>query len=223
MEQHIVKVISVEKITHDVLKIVTIKPNGYTFIPGQATEVAINKPGWQEQKRPFTFTGLPDDDHLEFIIKTYPSHKGMTNELLNLKPNNELLIHDVWGAISYQGNGVFIAGGAGITPFIAILRDLEKKNQMKGNSLIFSNKTKGDIILEQYFEKILDSSFINILSNEELEGFNHGIITQDFLMANVHNLSEKFYVCGPIPMIEAVINHLTQMGVDKSNIVLEEM
>ncbi len=223
MEQHIVKVISVEKITHDVLKIVTIKPNGYDFIPGQATEVAINKSGWQEQKRPFTFTSLPVDEHLEFIIKTYPANKGMTNELLDLKSGDELLIHDVWGAISYQGKGVFIAGGAGVTPFISILRDLERRNELAGNSLIFANKTKGDIILEQYFDKILGPSFINILTHENIEGYHYGSLTQDFLMANVNNLTESFYVCGPIPMIEAVINHLTQMGVDRSKIVLEEM
>jgi predicted ferric reductase len=39
-----------------------------------------------------------------------------------LKHGDELIIRDVWGAIEYKGEGVFIAGGAGVTPFIAILR-----------------------------------------------------------------------------------------------------
>ena len=100
------------------------------------------------EKRPFTFTCLPDDDYLEFTIKTYPSHKGVTNELLQLKQNDELILHDVFGAIAYKGEGVFIAGGAGVTPFISIFRFLRSKNEVGGNKLIFANKAKADIILE---------------------------------------------------------------------------
>jgi ferredoxin-NADP reductase len=45
MTHHIVKINSIKHITHDVLQIVTEKPQKYTFTPGQATEVAINKDG----------------------------------------------------------------------------------------------------------------------------------------------------------------------------------
>lgn len=55
MEQHLVTVKSVEKVTHDVLGIATTKPEGYTFNPGQATEIAINKPGWEEAGRTIYF------------------------------------------------------------------------------------------------------------------------------------------------------------------------
>jgi ferredoxin-NADP reductase len=84
MKQFTVKAKSIQQLTHDVLQVVTEKPPEYSFTPGQATEIAINKNGWRDKKRPFTFTGLPDSDFLEFIIKTYPSHKGVTNELLKL-------------------------------------------------------------------------------------------------------------------------------------------
>ena len=124
MPQYNVIVKSVDKVTHDVLSIVTEKPHSFNFIPGQATEVSINKNGWQDEKRPFTFTCLPENDYLEFTIKTYPSHKSVTNELLNLKKNDELTLHDVFGAIAYKGKGVFVAGGAGVTPFICIFRYL---------------------------------------------------------------------------------------------------
>ncbi len=125
MESHIVKIKSIGKVTHDVLKIRLDKPDNYDFTPGQATEVAINKDPWTEERRPFTFTCLPEDNYLEFTIKTYPSHKGVTNELLHLQPGDELILHDVWGAIAYKGEGVFIAGGAGVTPFISIFRYLK--------------------------------------------------------------------------------------------------
>ena len=146
-EEHIVRITNIESVTHDVRRYQFEKPQGYTFKPGQATEVAINKEGWKEERRPFTFTSLNTDPYLEFTIKSYNDHPGVTNELGKLKVSDELIIHDVWGAIEYKGPGYFIAGGAGITPFIAILRQLHKDGKLGKNKLFFSNKTSNDIII----------------------------------------------------------------------------
>lgn len=81
--KHIVKIKLIEKVTHDVLKVVTDKPMEYNFTPGQATNISINKNIWKEKKSPFTFTCLPEVEYLEFTIKTYPTYKGVTNELLH--------------------------------------------------------------------------------------------------------------------------------------------
>ena len=222
MELHFVKIKSIDKVTHDVLKIVTEKPHGYNFTPGQAAEVSINKNGWREEKRPFTFTCLPDDDYLEFTIKTYPSHKGLTNELLLLKQKDELILHDVFGAIAYKGEGVFIAGGAGVTPFISILRFLRSRNEIGSNKLIFANKRKDDIILKQEFESLLGKNFINILSAEKTKEYANGYITEEFLKANITDLEKKIYLCGPEPMMEAIEKHLSNLGVEKGSIIKEE-
>src|SRR6187551_1454787 len=116
---HVVKILSVGKVTHDVRAFRITKPVGFTFQPGQATEVSVNKPGWQDEKRPFTFTSLNEWPYLEFTIKIYKDHAGVTNELGKLVAGDELILRDVWGTIQYNGEGYFIAGGAGITPFIA--------------------------------------------------------------------------------------------------------
>ena len=221
MEHHIVKIQSIKNVTYDVLQIVVERPSGYDFTPGQATVVAINKEKWKEEKRPFTFTSLPDAKFLEFTIKTYPSRKGVTNELLKLKPSDELILHDVWGAISYKGEGVFIAGGAGVTPFLSIFRYLQVTNKIGGNKLIFANKTKADIIHEDEFKKMLGNSFINILSDEKIDGYAHGFITKDFLSNNIKHFDKTFYVCGPPPMMEAVQGYLTELGVTNNSVVVE--
>jgi len=221
MEKHTVKVRSIGKVTPDVLRIVTAKPPKYTFTPGQATEVSINKRDWKDEKRPFTFTCLPEDDYLEFTIKTYPSHKGVTNQLLQLEKDDELILHDVFGDIAYKGEGMFIAGGAGVTPFISIFRYLQSKNEIGSNKLIFANKTKADIILEQEFKKMLGDNFINILSDEKAQGYANGQITQDFIEANSGGTNKIFYVCGPPPMMDAIEKQLANLKVDKKSIVRE--
>ncbi len=227
MQKHIVKIKSIDKITPDVLKIVTEKPQEstfrpeYTFTPGQATEISINKIGWMDDKRPFTFTSLPENEHLEFIIKTYPSHKGVTNELLHLKINDELILHDVFGAIVFKGEGVFIAGGAGVTPFISIFRYLQSKNEMGNNKLIFANKTKADIILEEEFKSLLGTNFINILSDEKTDGYANGQITEEFIKANSDGINKLFYICGPPPMMDAMEKQLKNLHVGEKSIVKE--
>lgn len=219
--QHIVKVKKVGKITPDVLQIITEKPRNYSFIPGQATEISINKDGWKDQKRPFTFTSLPSDNFLQFTIKTYPAHKGVTNELLMLNDADELILYDVFGAIAYRGEGVFIAGGAGVTPFIAIFRDLQSKNEVGQNKLIFANKTRDDIILAKEFKSLLGNNFINILSDEKTEEYAYGQITKSFLDDNIACVDRQFYLCGPPPMMDVVQSQLSALGIDKKAIIVE--
>jgi ferredoxin-NADP reductase len=222
MEEHVVKIKSVGNVTHDVLKIVTEKPEGYHFTPGQAAEIAINKNKWTNETRPFTFTCLPENNYLEFTIKTYPSHKGVTNELLRVKPKDELILHEVFGTIAYQGEGVFIAGGAGITPFISIFRFLKSKNEIGNNILVFANKTRADIILEKEFRDLLGNHFINVLSKENVEGYEHGYITLDLLRETISGKRKKIYLCGPEPMMEAMEELLKELCVDNNTIVKEK-
>ena len=86
---------------------------------------------------------------LEFTIKCYSDHEGVTRALHRLAAGAELLLSEPFGTISYQGPGVFLAGGAGITPFMAILRERARAADLDGNTLIFSNKTPADVICEK--------------------------------------------------------------------------
>ncbi|MDP4224454.1 MAG: FAD-binding oxidoreductase [Bacteroidota bacterium] len=221
MEEYIVKIVSIEQVTHDVRRFRFEKPEGYFFLPGQATDVSINKPGFRDRKNPFTFTCLNSAPYLEFTIKIYSFRNGVTAELGKVIPGDELIIRDVWGAINYKGKGVFIAGGAGITPFIAILRDLHQKNQIDGNMLIFANKTKADIILENEFRNLLGDAFINILSEEKAAGHQYGYISKDFLKQNISDFNQNFYVCGPPPLMDSVLKQLAELGVAEKSITLE--
>ncbi len=221
MEEHIVKITNITKITHDVVQIRVTKPDSYNFTPGQATEVSINNKDWKEEKRPFTFTALPNQPSLEFTIKIYPDHHGVTNEIGNLKPGDELIIRDVWGAIQYKGEGLFIAGGAGITPFLAILRWLKSENRIGKNKLIFANKTKADIIHQDELSSLLGSNMINILSEEQNPGYEYGHINKELIQKNLNAENKYIYVCGPPPMMDAVQNYLNEIGIGKDAIVLE--
>ena len=222
MEEHVVKIVSVEPVTHDVMRFTVQKPEGYTFVSGQATDVSINTPDLHNEKRPFTFTSLNDNSDLEFIIKIYDNNDGVTKELGKLKQGDELIIHDVWGAIEYKGEGVFIAGGAGITPFIAILRQLQAENKIANNKLIFTNKTENDIILKKEFNDMLGKNFINTLTDEKKEGYENRRIDYTFLKEKIDNFKQHFYVCGPPQFVTAISEALTQLGAKTDEVIFEK-
>jgi len=222
MQSHTITLEKISFLNHDVVKLKTTKPDNYTYKSGQATDVSILKSGWEEKKRPFTFTSLPKEDHLEFTIKTYDSHDGVTEQIGKLVSGDKLLIGEPYGAIQYKGSGMFLAGGAGITPFLPILRQLNAENKIYGHKLIFANKNEEDIFLQKELEEILGDDFINILSREDIENVNHGHIKAEMIKENIHTLNQYFYVCGPPKMIEDVISELKSLGVDDKLIVTEE-
>ena len=219
---HIVKILSITNVTHNVRQYNIEKPKGFHFDPGQATDVSINEPEWKNELRPFTFTCLNSDPYLQFTIKSYTGHDGVTNRLGHLKVGDELIIRDVWGAITYKGPGYFIAGGAGITPFIAILRQLHADGKLAGNTLFFSNKTDKDIILKVELEAMLgENARFNITAQADT-GYDHRKVNADFLKAEVKDFSKRFYVCGPDEMVSEISKTLEKLGAKADEVVFEK-
>lgn len=221
-KEYVVKVLECGYVTHNVRYFILEKPNGYTYTPGQATELSINKPGLEKEKRPFTFTTHPDNPFLEFTIKMYPDHEdGVTKHLKDIKEGDEFILRDPWGAIQYKGPGVFIAGGAGITPFIAILRNLRRNEKLEGNKLIFSNKTSRDIINEHEFKNMLGENCIFTLTQEKNQDYENNRIDKEFLKSHIRDFSQHFYICGPPTMVGEINSILTELGANPDSVVIE--
>ena len=220
MNKH--KIIETNSVTHDVGRLKAEKMHGLEFVPGQAVDFALDKSQWKDELRPFTFTSLPQDDHLEFTIKVYPERKGVTDQIGKLKAGESVLLGDVFGDINYKGDGVFIAGGAGITPFLSVFKHLNREGKLGNNKLLFANKKEEDIIDRKFLDNILGSNYVNILSDEQVPGIKHGHISKELISSLTEGEGAYYYLCGPPPMMDAVLDQLKEMGVPKSKIVHEE-
>ena len=163
-----VKILHTEPVTHDVRRYRVEKPDGFSFEPGQATDVAFDKEGWR------------------------------------------------------KGPGVFIAGGAGVTPFIAILRKLAADGRLDGHTLIASHKTEEDIILRDEFEAMPGLTCIWTVTGEESSPLNRGKIDKGFLQHHVESFDQNFYVCGPDQMVDDIKATLKDLGADADGITFEE-
>ena len=218
---------SIEPVTHDVNHLVFDRPEGLDFVPGQAIDMALDKEGWREERRPFTFTSLPGQDRLEFVIKSYPEsadgHDGVTERIGRMQPGDAVLVEEPWGAIEDKGDGVFIAGGAGVTPFIAILRKkLEERGTLEGNTLVFSNKTEADIILRETFEEMPGLKTVFLVTDEEASPLHREQIDDKLLAQVVTPARDVCYVCGPDAMLDDMAKALRDIGVAEDRIVTEE-
>jgi len=218
---HTVEILHIGFITHDVKQFITTRPDGLQFEPGQGVEIAIDLDGWRDLGRPFTPTSLPGDPVLEFVIKEYPDDDGVTEKLHSLKAGQTLFMSDAFGTIQYRGPGVFIAGGAGVTPFLAILRSADA-GELERCSLHFSNSTPADVICEKELLHLLGDRCHLTFTVESAPGHENRRIDRSYLEEKIRDLSGPFYVCGPPDFVEEITAELEAMGVGPDRIVVEE-
>ncbi len=219
-----VKILAIADVTHNVRRYTLERPEGYGFEPGQATELSLDEEGWRDKKHPFTFTSLADDPQLEFTIKSYfnTGGDGMTERLYDYKPGQSLVLREAWGTITYKGPGTFIAGGAGVTPFIAILRHLHHVRKMAGHTLIVSNRTEADIILRDEFEAMRGLETVWTVTGDPQSSLLHERIDAKFLKQHVEDFAQNFYLCGPDPMVAELRGTLKGLGVNVENVTWEK-
>jgi cytochrome-b5 reductase len=221
--KHSSTILMTEFVTHDVKRFILTKPRNFDYKPGQGVKIVINEPEWRkEEGRPFTPTSLRDDKILEFTIKKYPIGDGVTDKLHSLEVGAKLLLSEAFGTITYKGPGVFIAAGAGVTPFIAITRQLARKGKLDSNSLILSNKTPADVICEKELRHYFGSRCIMTCTQESAPGYENRRITAEFLKEQITDFAQRFYVCGPDSFVEDIRSILKELGVSRDSVIFEE-
>ena len=214
-EEFVSKILKIGFVANDVKSFVIEKPEGYVFNSGQATNLSINTLRFRDEKRPFTFTSTNNDLVIEFIVKKY---NGLTKNLHELNPGDEVIIREPFGSINYFGPGIFIAGGTGITPFLSIFRSLGEEI-VKSNKLFFFNKTHKDIICEGELREMFNENVIFSLTDEKRKGYLNKKINKSFLKKEITDFSGYFYICGSPGFVESIRKNLIELGADKNKII----
>lgn len=215
---------AISPVTHDTNHYVFSRPDDLNFEPGQAVEIAIQKEGWKDEGRPFTFTSMPSDTDIEFVIKSYPDHDGVTEQLAKLEPGAQVSLEGPFGAIQDQdqGPGVFLAAGAGVTPFIPILKKRDQDGKLEGCTLLFSNKTAKDIILRDQFEAMQGLRNVFVVTDESSDDLHDEKLDKAFLEKEISSFDQNFYICGPGGFVDAMRDALKELGAKDDRIVTED-
>ena len=219
---HTLKLRTIEPVTHDTHHLVFDRPDGFDFEAGQAIEMKLQKDGWRDEGRPFTPISLPGEANLEFIIKSYPDHDGVTEQVAKMQPGDEVTIDGPFGDMRDRGPGIFIAGGAGITPMIALLRKrLDDGGTLSGSTLVFANKTEADIIWRDKLSAMPGLTVAYVVTDGPGKTVPKRKLDRDYLRQFIEPGS-LCYLCGPPPMMSAVQTELDALGMDPGDLVADD-
>jgi len=101
---------------------------------------------------------------------------------------------------------LFLVGGSGITPVIAMLRTLDRRGTMPDVVLHYSSPTADRMIFRDELREL--SEKYDGLSFQELHTDTDGMLDLDDLDSICPDWREReTYACGPGPMLEAVTEH----------------
>ena len=192
------------------------KPEGFNYKEGDAVEIKVG----EEDPGPFTMTNLPDNDHLEFMIRIYPDHNGKTQAISELSAGDEISFTEPFNTFKPKEGAVFLAGGTGITPFIAIMRLMYTEGQLDKSLLFFSNKTRKDLFLEDELRQMLGDRYQNVITADKEDPEYYGQIDEAYLKERIGDLSRPLFICGPPAFNDAMEDIAGKIGMDKENMNL---
>jgi len=214
-------------VSHDTIRFVFGLPhkNSVLGLPtGQHIAIRHEVDGKQIARSYTPTSSNKDRGRLELTIKIYEGGK-LTPWLSKLNVGDTVEIRGPKGEMKYHKNLVkelgMIAGGTGITPMFQIIRRIcEDPRDDTKTTLLYANKTEGDILLKEeldgFAEKYDQFNVHYILSSppDNWQG-GEGRISKDMIeeyLPAPAGMDSKVLVCGPDPMMESMVDILQERG-----------
>lgn len=239
---HALTVTAVRKETADAVSIALAVPPGlepeFAFRPGQHLVLRALRDG-AEVRRTYSISSGPGDTDLWVTIKRVPggafspfAHErfapGSTVEVM--PPAGRFVLPPAQGR---PRNLVAIAAGSGITPIMAMVREVLAREPGTRFTLLYGNRAFDSIIFRQALEDLKDRyldrlMLVHVLSRDadadvpELQGRIDGDKLGRLLPALVKlDEIDHVFLCGPDTLIKDARAKLMEMGVARDRIHFE--
>jgi predicted ferric reductase len=229
-------VVEVRQETHDVWTLKFAPPPGqprFDFLPGQFQFVTLLRGrGLPEEEHHFTISSSPT--LAGFHTSTIKASGDFTATIGVTKPGDQAVIQAPFGRFSYllhpeARDLVFIAGGIGITPFMANLRHMRDVRPDRRVLLLYANKSERDIVFREELAQIQEGNqpelkVVHILSRPteawagEKDRLDRGKIER---LCGERLGQSLFFLCCPPPMTRSLLEILRGLGVPETRISLE--
>lgn len=201
----------------------------FDYQPGQFLYVKIKDKNITSDQHPFTISSSPaQKDFISFTAKELGDY---TNNLKNVSVSSEAIISGPYGIFSYKhhkslGKLCFIAGGIGITPFLSMIRFMQKEDKLKEVVLLLGVSKTDELIcfneLQRAAKEMTNLKIIPIVSGDDSYSGEKGFIDTEKIKKYLPILTEyDFYICGPPVMLDLEIKNLKGLGVSKDRIHFE--
>jgi len=161
----------------------------------------------------------------------------MSSWVFNLKPGDKVKVYGPFGeffAKETKAEMVFIGGGAGMAPMRSHLFDqLKRLHSDRKISFWYGARSMREMFYQDEYDKLAQENdnfdWHVALSDPQpednwdgLTGFIHNVLYEEYLKDHPAPEDCEFYMCGPPMMNAAVVQMLTDLGVEPENILLDD-
>ncbi len=217
------RVAKMEKLSHDVMKLLIKLPEGQTvpFSAGQYLNVILE----DGQRRAFSFANPPHQpDLIELHVRLVPGGRFTSHVFEGMKEGDELRFEAPLGDFVLRESTrpiVFVAGATGFAPVKSMVEDAFHRGIQRPIHLYWGVRKRRDLYLpelpERWQAEHPNFKFIPVLSEPGPDdqwtgrtGLVHEAILQDFPSLGGHEV----YACGSVKMVEAIFPALKAQGAE---------
>ncbi len=161
----------------------------------------------------------------------------MSSWVFSLKPGDKVKVYGPFGeffAKDTEAEMVFIGGGAGMAPMRSHLFDqLKRLHSKRKISFWYGARSMREMFYQDEYDQLAAENpnfqWHVALSDPQPEdnwtgytGFIHNVLFQEYLKDHPAPEDCEYYMCGPPMMNAAVIQMLSELGVEPENILLDD-
>ncbi|MEL7644694.1 MAG: ferric reductase-like transmembrane domain-containing protein [Anaerolineaceae bacterium] len=213
---------------------VYLKADGFkrpAFKAGQVAWISKGPSPFVISRNPFSYSGSTEWDAVRFSIK---KAGDFTNSIPDLKPGDRMFVDGPYGTFDLenprmQKGLVVIGGGIGIAPVMSIINTLADTGDKRPVYVFYGDLCEDTVLFTNEFEALksrMNLTVVQVLEKPiDVEKCEHkGYITKELLLSALpENYKELYYfMCGPMPMMNAMSKHLAAMEVDPAQIAIEK-
>ena len=199
------------------------------YLPGQYANLRV--PGHEEQHRAYSFSAMAQGaDRVSFLIRNVPG--GLMSGFLKQRaePGAAMTLTGPYGSFylrAIERPVLMLAGGTGLAPFLAMLDKIAGDGgSPQPIHLIYGVNTDRDIVeterLDALVRRIPGFSYTVCVVDANSEQPRKGYVTHHIEPVHLHDGEVDIYLCGPPPMVEAVVQHLHEVGVQPVSLRFEK-
>lgn len=202
-----------------------VSHQGFTFRAGQVAWLSIGHSPFHIEQHPFSIASSAErPERLGFAIKELGD---FTDTIGDTAPGTKVYVDAPYGTfdVNHRPDAglVLIAGGIGSAPAMSLLRTLADRDDDRLVQFFYGNPTWEEIIFREELETLetkLNLEVIHVLERppEDWQG-ESGFITKDILERHLAKAATEntYFMCGPLPMLEAVEGALTELAISRGD------
>ncbi|WP_245582996.1 ferredoxin--NADP reductase [Paenibacillus daejeonensis] len=215
MKKRAVVLQSMTKEADDVYTFSFEKPADYSWRAGQYALFSITHAKVKPGTKPFSLSSAPAENAIRITTRIGATPSEFKQALLSLKPGMTVRVSGAVGSFGLDKAepALMIAGGIGITPFRAILKQMvaERIKATQPTQLLYLDSSEVYPFKEE-LETLAAQASVQLTTVESLDKLE--LERNAFVQQNKEK--GRFLIAGPKPLVDSLASGLQQQGVAKS-------